>query len=116
MKSLAALMGLLVVGIMITAPILSQSVVTSNDTLITGQQTVTSTATSLGAASTGGIKTLCVVAAHGNAAAVEVGGSNVTTSNGLILNADQSICINIKNLNAVFVVGTSGSVSWEATK
>jgi len=98
-------------------PTAAQSVLTSNDTVLTGQQTVTSTATSLGTAATGGIKTLCVVAAHGNGTAIEVGGSNVTTSNGLILNADQSWCINVKNLNAVFVVGSAGgNVSWGATK
>lgn len=96
----------------LAAVVYSQSVVTSNDTVLSGQVTVTATAANLG---TTAIKTLCVVAATGNGSAIYFGGSNVTTSNGLILNANNSICVNVKNLGAVYLVG-SGTASWEATK
>lgn len=105
---------LAIIGLLWVVYLYPQSVLTSNDTVLSGQQNATAVATNLG---TTAVKTVCVVAAHGNASPVYLGGSNVTTSNGLIVNADQSWCINVKNLGAVYVVSSgSGSISWGATK
>lgn len=101
--------------ILVTAiALIAQSVITSNDGVLSGQATTSSTAANLG---TTAIKTICIVAATGNSAAVFIGGSNVTTANGLILNANNSWCANVKNLGAVYVVSAaSQTISWAATK
>ena len=94
----------------------SQAVITSNITVLTGQQTATTTAANLGANTP--IKSICVKALDGNAVALYVGGSNVSTANGMELIKDQSVCLNILNLNSVFIVTGSSTpaVSWIATK
>lgn len=92
----------------------SQSENFSNAQIYNGQQPVTGTATAL---TNQPLRTICIKALHGNATAIYLGNSTVSTSNGMELQADQSWCANITNANLVYVVasGAGPSVSWIGT-
>ena len=104
---------LFVFALLVIGALFSQPVITTNITVLSGQQTATSTATNLG---NNVIKTLCVKALDGNTGTVYLGGSNVTTGNGMELIKDQSWCPNVSNTNSVYLIGTGGGVSWIGTK
>lgn len=110
MKRTLILIGLLLLGSVGH----TQSNFTGNAQVYHGQQSVTNTATALASQA---LKTFCVKALHGNGAAIYIGNSGVTTSNGMELVADQSWCANIDNANRIYVVnsGGSASVSWIGT-
>lgn len=101
--------------VVLAALLTAQPVPTTNITVLTGQQTVTTSAVNLGANI---IKTLCVKALAANTGNLYIGGSNVTTSNGMEMAAGNSWCGNISNTNSVYIVAGSsvGGVSWIATK
>lgn len=110
MKRLFAVLAVL--ALLSLPALFSQAVITSNITVLSGQQTATATATTLG---NNVIKTICVKALDANGSSVYLGGVGVTTSTGMELIKDQSWCANVTNTNSVYLVGT-GSVSWIATK
>jgi hypothetical protein len=85
-----------------------------NGTVYSGQQSVTATASALASNSA---KNVCVKALAENAINVYVGPSGVTSSTGMELAPDESICMPVSNTNLIYVVASStgASVSWAAT-
>lgn len=82
----------------------------------TGQQAVTGSAAAL-ASSTA--RAACVKAASGNSLVVYVGNSaSVTTSTGYGIEAGQSFCTPLTNLNQIYVIASStgSSVTWFTTR
>ena len=83
----------------------------------TGQTSVavTNTAVQL-AANALGLGMVTIYANAANAAAVAIGGSTVTTANGLILAAGKAAIIAVDNTNRLYVNGTAGDgISWIAS-
>lgn len=75
-------------------------------TIVSGQQTQAGTATALGTgALLNGVR---VKAKIGNSAPIYVGPSGVSTSTGYELNPSDDVLVQVNNLNAAFIVGTSG--------
>lgn len=116
MKRLVQIAVLTAITLLVVIPhTVSQPVPTTNITVLNGQQTVTTSAVNLGNLV---IKTLCVKALAANTGNLYLGGSTVSTSNGMELAANQSWCANLSNTNSVYIVAGSsvGGVSWVATK
>lgn len=88
------------------------SEIKGNAQIYTNQQTVTATATALASQV---LKTICIKALHANTAVLYIGNSGVTTANGMELAADQSWCAAVVNANQIYIIGTTGSVSWIGT-
>lgn len=99
-----------------TIPWVVSGTVTSNPslsaTVISGQQSVTNSATAL--ASNALAHGICVQALSTNAASVFIGPTGVTITTGLELPAKSSTCLSVSNSNAVFVVDAAGgdNVTW----
>lgn len=106
---------LITIGLLWITYLYPQAVVTTNITVLTGQQTVTTSAVNLGSTV---IKTICIKALAANSGNLYLGGSNVSTSNGMEMAASNSWCGNVSNTNSLYIVAGSsvGGVSWIATK
>ena len=81
--------------------------------LLSGQQAVTATAVALASNS---CKKVIVKALQGNAIAVYVGATGVTTSTGYELGPGESATLELSNTNLAFVIAsaTGASVCWAA--
>lgn len=68
-----------------------------------GQTTVSTAGTAVVLASTQAIRSVCVKALTGNTGIMYVGDSSVLSSNGYELPKDLSVCLDINNLNLVYI-------------
>ena len=95
-------------------PVSSFVNIAGNAAVLSAQQAVTASAVALAA---NPAKTVCVKALVGNTINVYLGGSGVTTSTGLELVPNQSVCLAVSNSNLLYVIATTtgASVSWIAT-
>src|SRR5579885_3413760 len=87
-------------------PGLPSSSATVNSTVVSGQQSVTTSAAAL--ASMVLAHGICVQAFSTNTESVFIGGSGVTTSTGIELPPKAATCLAVGNANAIFVVSASG--------
>ena len=78
---------------------------------LSGQQAVTASAVVVSGTSYG---TICIKALQGNTINVYVGGSGVTTANGMELTPGNAYCSPVANGNQFYVVAstTGASISW----
>jgi len=91
-----------------------QTQAVGNGTVLSGQQTVTTSAVAL---STNSARNVCVKALVGNSVTVYLGPSGLTTATGMELAPGDSWCGPVSNTNLLFVRAASsgGSVSWIGT-
>lgn len=76
-----------------------------------GQTTVSNAGTAVVLGSSTAIRSVCIKALTGNTGKMYVGDTSVTSSNGYELPKDVSICLDINNLNLVYI---NASVNGEA--
>jgi len=82
--------------------------------ILTGQVTVTTTATALPSHTI--VRSITITATASNTGKIYVGASDVTTSTGYALAAGNSVTIAVQNTNVIYILGqnTSDTLSWIA--
>lgn len=88
--------------------------IAGNTTLLSGQQSVTTSAVALATHAT---KQVCVKNNDASTQSVFIGPAGVTTTTGQELLADEAVCLPVANTNLIFVVAamTGATVSWAGT-
>jgi hypothetical protein len=71
--------------------------------VISGQVNVTTAGTAVALGTTNDIISVVIKAKSSNTGNIYVGGSNVSSSNGLILSAGDAVSLDINNLSSVYI-------------